>query len=136
MPSNISYTKPACFPLITPSSTIGWQQPALGGNSAHFKVLLDYGIPVGTPLGKKVLQLYPPSGGAPRWTAMHFVLASSEPGAKKIVKYLLDLGFPRPGEGDDQSNPVDSFHEGIFPADTMRSHSCMPYNTRIAIYLD
>ncbi|KAK7977823.1 hypothetical protein PG996_003874 [Apiospora saccharicola] len=127
--------KAGVFPLDYPELNHWMAAACASGKFGTFKVLLDYGIPVGTPLGEKVLQLYPPSGGTPRWTAMHFALASSEPGAKKIVKCLLDMGFLKPGEGDDQSNPVDSFHEGIFPADTMKSHSCMPYNTRIATYL-
>ncbi|KAK8094254.1 hypothetical protein PG997_000939 [Apiospora hydei] len=100
------------------------------GSFGIFQVLFDGGMPADAPLGERVLELHSPSGGTPRWTAMYFALASSEPGAQKTVGKRLGLGFSKPDEGSRQSGGVDGFREGVLRPESRAYHSGMPYSTR------
>ena len=99
------------------------------GNLGMFEVLLEAGVPVHIPLG--VDDLDEPEGGTPVWTAMHFALASSMPGAENIVGKLLEMGVPKPRESDYESDAMGGFREGMFEPDYRTYWSSMPHSTKI-----
>ncbi|KAK8862183.1 ankyrin-1-like isoform X1 [Apiospora arundinis] len=98
-----------------------------GGHFGTFEVLLDAGVvaDIGAPLEMKHF------GSTPGWTAMHFALASSMRGARKIVSKLLEAGASMPDESDYHSEAMGGFREGMFKYTTKRYHSMMPGSTKL-----